>query len=288
MVIQMLFTMRQRLWAAGQSLAGDGMLLRLRNASIAMVAVVAAVGLGLTLFIAQLGFPGVFSSPIPGSPREAGSVHDAIALTHGHRPAVAPSSPALSRRTGAVSVGNPHHAGRHAVGNGNDGGRGGSRQAGVSPGTPRNPAGQPAAPVPVSAPAAPPGEPAASAPSPASVPAVVESPSKPSSDGQSKGVSGSEVKPNAPSSAKATSDGSGKSEGYQTTKSDGNTVSVAKPNSAPAEKADKDQGAASAPKTVAPPPPPPPSPPAKPAPEMVSPAAAKEATYGGKLDRPHH
>lgn len=59
---------------------GDGMLVRLRSASIALFGLVTVVGLGLIVFIAQLGFPGVFSSPIPGSSSKAGSVDDAIAL----------------------------------------------------------------------------------------------------------------------------------------------------------------------------------------------------------------
>ncbi len=65
----------------GSSLAGDGLLVRLRSTSIGLLGLVAAVGLGLIAFISQLGWPGVFSQPIPGSPSEAGSVHDAIALT---------------------------------------------------------------------------------------------------------------------------------------------------------------------------------------------------------------
>ncbi len=64
------------------SLAGDGMLLRLRRASIALLGLVGAVGLGLIFFISQIGWPGVFSGPMPGSPTRVGTVHDAIALTH--------------------------------------------------------------------------------------------------------------------------------------------------------------------------------------------------------------
>jgi hypothetical protein len=52
----------------GSSLAGDGLLIRLRSTSIAMLAVVAIVGLGLIAFISQLGWPTVFSGPIPPGP----------------------------------------------------------------------------------------------------------------------------------------------------------------------------------------------------------------------------
>ena len=94
---EMLSKIRQRSWEVGQSLAGDGMLLRLRNASIALVAAVAAVGLGLTLFISQLGFPGCLQRPDSRQSGQSGSVHNAVALSQG--PAVGPSSPALGART---------------------------------------------------------------------------------------------------------------------------------------------------------------------------------------------
>ncbi|HXS33854.1 MAG TPA: hypothetical protein VN758_08800 [Solirubrobacterales bacterium] len=277
--------MRQRVRAAGQSLAGDGMLLRLRNASIALVAAVAAVGLGLTLFIAQLGFPTVFSSPIPGNPTEAGSVHAAVALTHS--PAVATSTPALSVRSRAGAQGRPRHAGQTTAnggGNSGDRGVGGSRHVAVSPGSPQAPAGQqPVASVPASTPTTPVTAPTASAPSAAPTPAVVESPSKSGADGQAKGSSPGTTKPNGPSTAKVTSDGSAKSKDGQSVKSDSQTPSVGKLSNAAAEKAGKDQSAAATTKPVAPPPPA-----ATPAPETVSPAAAKEAADSGESDRSRH
>ncbi len=280
----MLFVMRQRVRAAGHSLAGDGMLLRLRNASIALVAAVTAVGLGLTLFIAQLGFPGVFSSPIPGNPTEAGSVHDAVALTHS--PAVAASSPALSVRSRAGAHRRPRHAGQPANGDGNSGGRGGggSRHVAVSPGAPQVPAEQqPVASVPASTPTAPVAVPTASAPSAAPAPTVVGSPSKPNADGQSKGTSPGTTKPSGPSTAKVTSDGSAKSKDGQSAKSDSQNPSTGKPSNAAAEKAGKDQSAAATTTPVAPPPPA-----ATPAPETISPAAAKEAADSAKSDGSRH
>ncbi|HEY0392721.1 MAG TPA: hypothetical protein VGC63_13540 [Solirubrobacterales bacterium] len=283
MVTEVLFVMRQRVRAAGQSLAGDGMLLRLRNASIALVAAVAAVGLGLTLFIAQLGFPGVFTSPIPAGPTKIGAVHDAVALTRS--PAVSQSLPAVGGRPGAVGAGRPRHPGRAAVekNSGSGAGRGGPRHLAVSPGTVRSPAGeQPNASVPAPAPAAPQAPPVASAPSPAPVPAAVESP-KPSPGGQSKESSDGEASLNS-ASAKAIGDGSAKSKGPRTAGSDGHTASVANSNGSPAEKAGQDRSSAAAPKPTVPPPPPA----AKPAPETAGPAAAKEAADSARSDGPHH
>src|SRR3954453_6946541 len=79
----------------GLSLADGSMLLRLRRASIALLGLVGAVGLGLVFFISQIGWPGVLSGPLPGTPTRVGAVHDAIALTHS-RPAVAARRPAIA------------------------------------------------------------------------------------------------------------------------------------------------------------------------------------------------
>ncbi len=152
----------------GSSLAGDGLLVRLRSTSIGLLGVVTAVGLGLVAFISQLGWPGVFNAPIPGSPHEAARVHDAIALTRQappiesalptrNAPAPTGSRPALSPG-GAAGVGGP----------GADSGIGGSHGLGGSGGaqTPSpveqppvaaapESTSQPVAVVPVAAPAAP-------------------------------------------------------------------------------------------------------------------------------------
>lgn len=274
----MLSKIRQRSWEVGQSLAGDGMLLRLRNASIALVATVAAVGLALTLFISQLGFPTVVSGPIPDGPAQSASVHKAVALSQG--PTAGPSSPALSTRTHATAPKRSRHAGQ--AGGGNSGGVGGSgprRVAAVSPGAQSGPTGrQHAASAPVPTPAPPPAAPSPSAPSPA--PVVAESPSKSGSNAQSQG--GSDAKPavSGPATAKLTSDGKSKprqsSKGPAVSKSDGNTASAGKQNDSAAEKARHDQGAA-APVPAAPAPSA-----AKPAPEAASPAAAKEAADSGR------
>ena len=143
----------------GSSLAGDGLLVRLRSTSIGLLGLVTAVGLGLIAFIAQLGWPGVFNAPIPGSPHEAGTVHNAVALTRS-APSFASSGVGRAARLGAsgparsrgASAGGASHAGA---------GLGGSRQlttgddgrAPASVGQPKptrvpNPAPAPATPAP--------------------------------------------------------------------------------------------------------------------------------------------
>jgi len=63
----------------GSSLAGDGLLVRLRSTSIAILAAVAVVGLGLVAFISQLGWPAVSSGPIPAGPEPGVVRNDPIA-----------------------------------------------------------------------------------------------------------------------------------------------------------------------------------------------------------------
>lgn len=58
---------------------GDG-LSRIRNTSIALLGVVAAIGLGLIAFMSQQGWPGAFSSPIPPGPEQGVVQNDTIAL----------------------------------------------------------------------------------------------------------------------------------------------------------------------------------------------------------------
>jgi len=84
----------------GSSLAGDGLLVRLRSTSIAILAVVAVVGLGLVAFISQLGWPSVLSGPIPAGPGRGVVQNDPIALVRAtpqpetSTPSAAPASDA--------------------------------------------------------------------------------------------------------------------------------------------------------------------------------------------------
>ena len=119
----------------GSSLAGDGLLVRLRSTSIGLLGVVTAVGLGLVAFISQLGWPGVFNAPIPGSPHEAGTVHGAVALTRpSPRIEAASPAPGAPARTGsgpALSPGGAAGGDRAPVA---DSGLGGSHDLGASAG----------------------------------------------------------------------------------------------------------------------------------------------------------
>lgn len=64
----------------GSSLAGDGLLIRLRSTTIGLLGLVAVVGLGLVAFISQIGWPSVLSGPLPAA-APGGVVHnDTIAL----------------------------------------------------------------------------------------------------------------------------------------------------------------------------------------------------------------
>jgi hypothetical protein len=272
----MLSKIRLQLRTAGQSIAGDAMLPRLRNASIALVGAVAAVGLALTFFISQLGFPAVFSGPIPGPPAKAGSVHDAVALTQSGSAATPAPAPGISSPA-AVAPAHSVRASGHAGGHRDGGGGDRSQQVAVSPGVGHAPA-PPRQVAPSPAPTPSPVE--SSPPAPAPVTAVAESPPVTGVAGVAKGVSDGKAKPSGPSTAKVTTDESGKSgtssagsKDHQVSKSDGHTASSEKAKSSPAEKAGNDQKSAT---------PAAPAPPAKTEPATTSPAASKEAADSGK------
>lgn len=61
-------------------LAGGSMLIRLRNGTIGLLGLVAAVGLGLIAFVSQQGWPGVSSGPLPQRPPTPFVQHETIAL----------------------------------------------------------------------------------------------------------------------------------------------------------------------------------------------------------------
>jgi hypothetical protein len=64
----------------GSTLAGDGLLVRIRSTSIGLLGLVAATGLALVAFVSNQGWPDSLNSPIPGSPPSASAVHDAVAV----------------------------------------------------------------------------------------------------------------------------------------------------------------------------------------------------------------
>lgn len=260
----------------GLSLAEGSMLLRLRRASIAMLGLVGAVGLGLVFFISQIGWPGVLSGPLPGTPTRVGTVHDAIALTHSG-PAIAAARPAT------VSAG--QGAGRAAHrGSGPSGGDfqvGHSKQpeggAGVRPGHGTS---QPGSSQPAPAP-----EPVTPAPTPAATPTAVSSP--PASEPV---TASSNSKTNEAAVAKAIGDNSKsaaatatKSQAQKSAKDQGASPGPTKSSEASSAKAKRDESVA---KTKAKAPPPAPAP-EKSAP-VPSPAAAKEAADAAKANQAAH
>ncbi len=88
----------------GSSLAGDGLLVRLRRATIALLAVVAAVGLGLIAFVSQVGWPTVFSGPIPAGPEPGVVRNDPIAAPRLFVSQPSTRAQAAVRRAAATSL----------------------------------------------------------------------------------------------------------------------------------------------------------------------------------------
>jgi hypothetical protein len=255
------------------SLADGSMLLRMRRASIALLALVGAVGLGLIVFIAQLGWPGVVSGPLPGPPTQVGTVHDSIALTETARRAGAIGPAAVAAGESARNLPQRGTRGSDAGGRSQLGdGRELTTAAGAKPGQGVDqPVAQPAPqPEPATAP------PAASAPATA----VVEAPPQSSSADQAKKAAANS-KATETAIAKAVSDSS-KSTGEAATKSQAQKSasdkgSPSKTSDAASAKAKRDESAA---KTNAPSPS---ATPEKSAP-AASPAAAKEAADAANSD----
>jgi hypothetical protein len=249
----------------GFSLAPGSMLLRLRRASLGLLFVVCAVGFGLVLFIAQLGWPGAFRSPIPGTPEaRVGSVHDAVALAGpGPSRSTAPADVGANarhsarglKRSGSRPAGKSHLGGSHEL-NGATG-----KGPGVDQPTshvPAQPAGEPASPVP--APTAPVTAAVETAPQ-----AVTPAPSSPKS------------KTGETAAAKIASDEVSKPVGT-TSKSQGKSTKdkstapvAAKPSQQQVAKVRKDESTAAK------------APPAQPA-APATPAASKEAADAAGAD----
>lgn len=244
----------------GSSLAGDGLLVRIRSTSIALFGLVTVIGLGLVVFISQQGWPGAFSSPIPANPPKLGTVHDAVALNRSSPPAGSPSRAGGSSRRAI-------HARESGAGRGSrSSASSGLHQTHQVAGAPH--AGQPTAP---SGP-----EPAVPSPeaSPAPTPNVVNSPAPGSAD-QPQGSSPSQSKSTASSPGVAKSNGSGKDKGYSHKDSKETQIGKAKGHSASPSKSKSDSPGKSAKSHGAP---------ASPAPEPVTKEAAPEGGYGGGKD----
>ncbi len=255
------------------SLAEGSMLLRLRRASIALLGLVGAVGLGLVLFISQIGWPDVLSGPLPGAPTRVGTVHDAIALTR--------SGPAIATARSAIA--SPGQGGANAARRGSrpsgSSRRGHSKQLGGGAGVhPGHGAGQPDTSQPAP-------EPVSSTPAPAASPTVASSPPQSASEAVK---TSSSSKASEAAATKAAGDSSKsaatKSQGQKSSKDQGSSSGASKSSEASSAKAKRDESAA---KTQAKAPPPPVTAAEKSAP-APNPAAAKEAADAAKAGQAAH
>ncbi len=76
--------------------AGDGLLARARALSFALLGLMTAVGLGLVVFISNLGWPNILGGPIPGLPIEHSAVHGRVIAS---RPTTSNQVPAPGSRS---------------------------------------------------------------------------------------------------------------------------------------------------------------------------------------------
>jgi hypothetical protein len=260
----------------GLSLAQGSMLLRLRRASIALLGLVGAVGLGLVFFISQIGWPGVLSGPLPGTPTRVGTVQDAIPLTHPGR-AIATARPAPA--SAGHGAGGATHRGSGLSGGSRPGH---SKQPGGTAGVhPGHGIDQTSSSQPVPEP-----EPVTPAPVPTPAPTVASSPSSTASE-PVKTSSGSPASEAAVAKAVGDSSKSAtatKSQGQKSTKDQGSSPVATKSSEASSAKAKRDESIA---KTKAKTPPPPSPAPEKSVPAS-NPAAAKEAADAAKANQAAH
>jgi hypothetical protein len=168
--------------ATRPSLAGNGLMERMRSTTFALLGITAAMGLGLVAFISQQGWSYLPAIPIPGPAAKHGRVHDAVAVAQPrlspgastHRTGTGSGATGADRRPGAPPSAHPHPSGSHQSvapfspapgGTGRTGGQpAGEGAPGPAPAQP-SPSQSPT-PAPGSTPAPTPG-PTATAPSPA-------------------------------------------------------------------------------------------------------------------------
>src|SRR6476469_4531452 len=258
------------------SLADGSMLLRMRRASIALLALVGAVGLGLIVFIAQLGWPGVVSGPLPGPPTQAGTVHDAIALSQAApgTGVAGPAAVASGRPAKDLAQSGTRAGGRSQLGDG---------KLAAAPGTePGQGVDQPVAHAPSTPVAEPAPQPVTSPPASVPTTAAVESPTSSSSADQAKKAT-SAAKATETSVAKAVSHSSRSAaatptESQNSAKDNGSTSTSGKSSEAASAKAKRHESVAKV-KAKAPPPV---VMPEKAPSTALNPAAAKEAADAAK------
>jgi hypothetical protein len=104
MVVQVLSKARHTLSQVvlGSSLAGDGLLVRVRSTSIGLLGLITAIGLGLIAYVSNQGWPDVFSGPLPQGPVPT-LVHNDTIVGPSLSPGVAGGHGLGPSRRGAVS-----------------------------------------------------------------------------------------------------------------------------------------------------------------------------------------
>ncbi len=243
---------------SGLSLAQDSMLLRLRRASLALLGLIGAVGLGLVIFISQLGWTGALTNPLPDGPVKVGAIHDAIALKREGQRGSAPND----RQSGVAARGAARNAKRRAAGgSGETRGANSPKLASVSPAAPGQSADSPPSPSsPTSEPA-----PVVSTPAPSS-PTTASVGSGPTTTGASKASN---------DSTRAVGLTGAKTQGPQSAASKDPVPTASKSAELASSKANRDESSATPAAAAAPP-------------AASSPAAAKEAGDAAKASQGHH
>lgn len=186
MLEQVLFRSGQPLSRSSRpSLSGDGLMVRMRSTTFALLGAAAAFGLAIVAVMSQQGWPLLPSLPIPGPGSGRESIHGAAALPG--------AGPALVHRAQLPPTGTPADHGSSATETPTSR-LAGSRQLGAPPSpAPGAGAGQPSghgapAPAPTPSPAeAPSAAPSPSASSPAAQPAPTPSPISSSAHGEGNG-----------------------------------------------------------------------------------------------------
>jgi hypothetical protein len=201
------------------SLAGESLLDRLRNSTIALLGVVAAVGLGIVAFAANQGWPEFLNSPFPTLPKQSVGEAQVVAEPAG------PTAHPVGRPGQATAV----TAGRQGGGGGPAPGRGGSSHdeqhsavgpagqtpthgpGAAEPGSPTAPpVGAPPAPVVTQPPQSTP------APGPSTPPAETPAPGKsPSSPGNGHGKARGHESSSGQGSSGQGSSSQGKARGHE-------------------------------------------------------------------------
>jgi hypothetical protein len=281
---------RSRLYS---SVVGDSMLARLRNSTIALLGTVTAVGLGLVVFISQLGVPGVFNGAIPDGPSGSGAVRDAIALTqpapvggsrpglgrHRASPRVRPSSPGPSGPAAVTDLGSSNQVGHGPAANP-------PSVTGQPPSTPAP------APEPVAEPEAPPPAPTIDTTGSPKPDSSARSEKAPPAKSKSKTRDHSRSKKKGQADTKSDTSSSGGSQGHHSAKPKQHPGASSKPpDSSPGKPKPSSAGDSPGKPSKSDPPPPKPSdapPSSEPTAKGPPEAGGKEAPDAGKSDRSHH